>query len=337
LAEERISTHTCANHLGIAVYARSTTPLWERACHFGSHSYLLDVARACNYHTRALRHVRSLLTDDLAQTVACSIVASRLDYCNAVLHGAPAATLDVLGQTDARPLLRSLHWLPVRQRVTYKMATTTFKVITSLTPAYLGDLIQTTVPARPLRLSDAPLLTVPRVRTELARRAFSVADHKHGTLSLLTLDPALPYRHLNAISKPTFYIILNWRHKRLCIPRKTLWRYTNVVLLLLLLLPDRASISHHYSSRYLIYPPIKDERPSRPDAGRQLARSRYSSNLVCLENCPAITLCVTIMTMYRHWQRMPSSMLTILKRRCFFGSSTCSSTMPSFCWTRHCR
>ena len=61
-------------------------------------------------------------------------------------------------------------------------------------------------------------------------------NHKHETLSLLTLDPALPYRHLNAISKPTFTLILNWRHKCLCIPRRTLWRYTNVVLLLLLLL-----------------------------------------------------------------------------------------------------
>jgi len=42
------------------------------------------------------RHVRSLLTDDVAQTVACSIVASRLDYCNALLSGAPAATFDKL-------------------------------------------------------------------------------------------------------------------------------------------------------------------------------------------------------------------------------------------------
>ena len=84
-----------------------------------------DVARACNYHTRVLRHVRSLLSDDLAQTVACSIVASRLDYCNAMLYGAPANTFDVLqraqnnlacrvvcqrgGRTDAKPLPRSLH------------------------------------------------------------------------------------------------------------------------------------------------------------------------------------------------------------------------------------
>jgi len=53
-----------------------------------------NVARACNYHTRALRHVCSLLTDETAQTGACSIVASRFDYCNALLCGAPAETLN---------------------------------------------------------------------------------------------------------------------------------------------------------------------------------------------------------------------------------------------------
>ena len=144
-----------------------------------------EVARACNYHTRALRHVHTVLTDDLAQTVACSIVGSRLDYCNAVLYGGPDATLDVLqraqnnlarvicqrgGQTDARPLLRSLHWLPVKHRVTYKMAALTFKTMSSSMPAYLNDLIQTAVPVRPLRSSDAPLLIVPKTQ-----RSFSVA------------------------------------------------------------------------------------------------------------------------------------------------------------------
>ena len=55
-----------------------------------------NVAKACNFYTRTLRHMRSLLTDNVAQTVACSIVASRLDYCNALLNGAPAPIFDKL-------------------------------------------------------------------------------------------------------------------------------------------------------------------------------------------------------------------------------------------------
>ena len=93
--------------------------------------------------------MRGLLTDDVAKTIACSIVASRFDYCNALLYGAPEATFNKLqriqnnlarvvhqhgGCADAGPLLRSLHWLPVRQRVTYKMALTTYKVWTTLAP-----------------------------------------------------------------------------------------------------------------------------------------------------------------------------------------------------------
>jgi len=71
-----------------------------------------------------------------------------------MLYDAPANTFDVLqraqnnlarvvcqrgGRTDAEPLLRSLHWLPVKQRVTYKMATLTFKVLSSSRPAYVND------------------------------------------------------------------------------------------------------------------------------------------------------------------------------------------------------
>jgi len=79
------------------------------------------------------------------------------------------------GRTDARPLLHSLHWLPVRQRVTYKLAVLTHKVRTTATPTYLCELVQTRAPPRALRSSDAPMLVVPRVHTELARRTFSVA------------------------------------------------------------------------------------------------------------------------------------------------------------------
>jgi len=162
-------------------------------CNLRFNCHARNVAKACNFHTRALRHVRSLLTDDVAHTVACSIVASKLDYCNALLSGAPAATFDKLqraqnnlarvvcqsrGRTDARPLRHSLHWLLVRQRVIYKLAVLTHKVRTTATPTYLSKLVQTRAPPRALRSSDlhkAPMLVIPRIHTELARRAFSVA------------------------------------------------------------------------------------------------------------------------------------------------------------------
>ena len=115
-------------------------------------STVMPGALQCVIATRALRHVRSLLTDDLTQTAACSIIASRLDYCSSILYSSPAVTCDVLqraqnsllrvvrqsgGRTGATPLLRSLHWLPVKHRVTYKVASLTFNERLSSTPACL--------------------------------------------------------------------------------------------------------------------------------------------------------------------------------------------------------
>jgi len=44
-------------------------------------------------HIRALRHVRALLPDDVARTVACSIIGSRLDYFNSLLASTSKSNL----------------------------------------------------------------------------------------------------------------------------------------------------------------------------------------------------------------------------------------------------
>jgi len=87
---------------------------------------IVSVAKACNYHARAIKHVRHLLPESVAQTLACSLINSRLDYCNSLLYGPPASTINKLQRTqndaarvvlaakrhsDAKPLLRQLHWL----------------------------------------------------------------------------------------------------------------------------------------------------------------------------------------------------------------------------------
>ena len=54
------------------------------------------VAQSCSYHAQAIRHIRHLLSTELAQTLACSLILSRIDFCNAVLHGAPTGTIQKL-------------------------------------------------------------------------------------------------------------------------------------------------------------------------------------------------------------------------------------------------
>ena len=59
--------------------------------------------RASNYHTCAHRHICLTLSDDTARSIACSLVASKLDYCNSLLYGAPAATIDKFAESAKQP------------------------------------------------------------------------------------------------------------------------------------------------------------------------------------------------------------------------------------------
>ena len=55
--------------------------------HLTFNEHVNNTCRAAFYHLRDLRHIRSSLTDEMAQTVACAVVHSRLDYCNSLYVG----------------------------------------------------------------------------------------------------------------------------------------------------------------------------------------------------------------------------------------------------------
>ena len=59
-------------------------------------NHVSAVARSCNYHARTIRHLSHLPIQDLTQTFACNLILSRIDYCNAVLYGAPSGTIQKL-------------------------------------------------------------------------------------------------------------------------------------------------------------------------------------------------------------------------------------------------
>ena len=167
--------------LGVVINSRLTFDTHVRA-----------ICKACNYHTWALRHIRHYLPLPVAQTLACSIVGSRLDYCNSVLYGAPKLSIVKLQRvqnmlarvvlnkpqrTHSTELLQSLHWLPVKIWIDFKVALLTYKVRYSDTPDYLSNLLSDHVinSSVTLRSSSKHVLYVPRSRTVCGARVFSVA------------------------------------------------------------------------------------------------------------------------------------------------------------------
>ena len=78
------------------------------------------------------------------------------------------------GRCSVSAMLSKLHWLPIDQRIDYKVALTTFKVLTLNQPAYLRSLLPIFTPDRSLRSSSkGVLLNVPLSKTVSATRAFS--------------------------------------------------------------------------------------------------------------------------------------------------------------------
>jgi hypothetical protein len=149
------------------------------------------VCKSAYYHMRSLRHFRSAITEDMAKSVACALVGSRLDYANSVLHGVTQRNIRRLQRVQnslARIVLRTslphpsisllshLHWLPVEYRIKFKLATITFNTLQSSEPSYLRSLLKFHTPARSLRSSDTNLLHVPLVRSAFGSRSFSVAS-----------------------------------------------------------------------------------------------------------------------------------------------------------------
>jgi len=70
------------------------------------------------------------------------------------------------------PALMELHWLPIKHRVTFKLATLTFKTMQFGQPTYLRDLVKFYDPVRTLRSSSKRLLCLDRCRTVVATRSF---------------------------------------------------------------------------------------------------------------------------------------------------------------------
>ena len=72
------------------------------------------------------------------------------------------------------PILFKLHWLPVTERITFKLLLITFKALHGQAPSYISELLNIYQPSRSLRSSSLKYLSVPKCNTvSYGHRAFS--------------------------------------------------------------------------------------------------------------------------------------------------------------------
>uniref|UniRef100_A0A674NXK6 Neutral sphingomyelinase (N-SMase) activation associated factor n=2 Tax=Takifugu rubripes TaxID=31033 RepID=A0A674NXK6_TAKRU len=131
-------------------------------------SHIKTVSTSAFFHLRNISKIRKLLMQHDAEKLVHAFVPSRLDYCNSLLSGCPNNSLRspqliqnaaarVLTGIDHRdhitPVMASLHWLPVKFRIIFKILLLTYKVLRGLAPSYLEELIGANLQSRLARTS----------------------------------------------------------------------------------------------------------------------------------------------------------------------------------------
>ena len=138
-------------------------------------------------------------------------MSSRFDYCNSLFvwycrhwpHKASRVQNQLVHLVTKSPLfarslslLCSLHRLPVRFRILFRINLSTCKTLHEKQPVYLHSMLATSLPSCSLRSNNDNSLSVPRVKTNTGARAFRSCA--------LSLWNNLPLSVHSAISVATF-------------------------------------------------------------------------------------------------------------------------------------
>jgi exonuclease III len=142
---------------------------------------VMALKRDCFRLIRNIRKMSFILSKDQLKLVMNSLVVCRLDYCNALYYGINEKYLDEMQRIQNAAgkvvyglhkhdhigdTLKDLHWLPIRERITYKILLLVYKSLNGMGPAYLQDMLKYA------NFNHNIHLVEPRVQTRMGERAF---------------------------------------------------------------------------------------------------------------------------------------------------------------------
>ena len=114
--------------------------------------FIANKVKICNYHLKNLWNIESSLTKFSKIILITNLILSNIDYCNILLFGCTKKELrplnliinkfvrficEVPRQDHITPYLKQLHFLPLQQRIIYKVCLLGFKIFNNISPGYL--------------------------------------------------------------------------------------------------------------------------------------------------------------------------------------------------------
>ncbi len=140
---------------------RNLCVLFDSNLSFDSH--VSSICKTAFVHLTNISILRPMLSLSNAEMLIHAFMTSRLDYCNALLDGCSARLINKLQMVQnaaARvltrtrnydhisPVMSTLHWLPIKHCIDFKILLITYKALNGLAPQYLSELLSYYSPPR---------------------------------------------------------------------------------------------------------------------------------------------------------------------------------------------
>ena len=226
------------NCLSPAVVVRNLGVLFDAKFCFTNH--VNAVIKSCFISLRDLHRIRRFLSVDTSVVIANALVSSRLDYCNSLFRSLSSRNATrvqyvqnalarfVTGAskyTDITSTLRTLHWLPIRQRIIFKTLVLVYKYLTTGQPKYFAPYLHLYKSAMNTRRSNPKnlFLQVPIV-SHMMPLSYGMIFHM--IYAVLQISPVS-----KVDSKPTY--VRNHSHHSFLLPNtgRPLWERLGTCLM----------------------------------------------------------------------------------------------------------
>jgi len=178
--------------------ARNFGIIFDEHLTFSDHDQISSLSKSCYSHIRALRCIRPYLDFRTASTIATStaIHYTSIYQIRKLIDFNKSKTLLLTVVKSPRfshitPVIKSLHWLKIKERIEYKLLSLTYKVLTTSQPTYLSKLVTVQTP-RCTRSSSVVTISRPPTSSflKITNRTFQHAvPHLWNKLSHSFRDP----------------------------------------------------------------------------------------------------------------------------------------------------